>query len=318
MIRDDFTLEPATWAVDEADLKAVRTAVFLVEQAIPEADEWDALDPRSIHVLARDREGRPIGTGRLTPEHTIGRMAVVADWRGRGIGEAIMCHLLERARALRYPAIELHAQTHAIPFYAKFGFAPYGEEFVECAIPHRMMRVALDADEPYRPVVRLEETPPPRLIEIDDRDGARAATLELLALARRDLCIYTRDLDPMLLGTEAALEQLRRIGTAGTHASVRILIQQPDLPLRNGHRLIHLAHRLPSVFRLRTPLAEDLHYPSAFLLNDRRGYLFRPLGGRFEGEAHTYAPGRHAQLLEYFNQIWERSGPSEELRELRL
>lgn len=319
MIRDDFTLETASWSADEIDLKAVRTAVFLLEQAIPESEEWDALDARSVHVLARDRDGRPIGTGRLTPERTIGRMAVIAEWRGHGIGEAIMRHLLERARQLRYPALDLHAQTHAISFYARFGFEPYGDTFVECGIPHRMMRAPLEPSEPYHPVARLEETPEPHLIVLDDGDGTSAATRQVLALAKRSLCIYTRDLDPVLFGTEAALEQLHRIGTAGVHASVRILIQQPDLPLRNGHRLIHLAKRLPSVFHFRTPLdEEDLRYPSAFLLNDRRSYLFRPLGSRFEGEAHTYAPGRHAQLFEYFNQVWERSGLSEELREFRL
>lgn len=318
MIRDDFHLEPASWAVDEDDLKRVRTEVFLVEQAIPESEEWDAFDPPSVHVLARDRDGFPIGTGRLTPERTIGRMAVVKQWRGRGVGDAIMQHLLERARALRYIAIELHAQTHAIPFYARFGFIPYGDEFVECKIPHRMMRAELTVTEPYRPTPKLEKTPAVRLVVIDNRDSALAAAVELLELAKRDVCIYTRDLDPALLDTEATLEQLRRTGTAGARASVRIVIQQPNLPLRDGHRLIHLARRLPSVFRFRTPLTEDLQYASAFLLNDRGGYLFRTLGSRFEGEANTYAPGRHAQLLEYFNQVWERSGPSDGISKLQL
>lgn len=319
MIPTDFFLVPANWDIDQADLKHVRTEVFILEQAVPEAEEWDELDPRSQHVLARDNENRPVATGRLTPDHKIGRMAVLKEWRGKGVGDAIMRHLIERARALRYPSLEMHAQTHAIPFYAKFGFAPYGDEFMECDIPHRMMRLELDAAEPYKPVGRVEETPERRTIAVEDRDQAQAGVIELLALARREVCIYTRDLDAALYDNETVLDALKHVAISGRGAAVRIIVQQPGIPLREGHRLVHLARRLTSVFQFRTPLVdEDLQYPSAFLLNDRRGYYWRTLGSRYEGEIQTYLPGRHAQIQEYFNQVWERSGPSEELRELSL
>lgn len=319
MIASDFYLEPATWEHDRADLKHVRTEVFILEQAIDEAEEWDNLDSRSWHVLARDNVGAPIATGRLTPEHKIGRMAVLKAWRGKGVGEAIMQHLIERARQLGIGELTLNAQTHAMAFYGRCGFEAYGEEFMECHIPHRMMRMSLAPLEAYHPVAKLEETPEPRLIPIDDCDQAKAAVLELLQLAKRELCIYTRDLDAAIFDTEAVLEALKRIGIAGRGAAVRIIIQQPNLPVRDGHRLIHLARRLPSVFSFRTPdTDEDLQYPSAFVLNDRRGYYWRTLGSRFEGEAHTYFPGRHAQLLDYFDQVWYRSSPSEELRQLSL
>jgi len=96
-------------------------------------------------------------------------------------------------------------------------------------------------------------------------------------------------------------------------------VQEPQIPLRRGHRLIALAQRLTSVFAVRTPLQDtDLQYPSAFVLNDASGFYFRTLGNRFEGEAINYAPGRHAQLLELFNQVWERSESSQELRQLAL
>ena len=317
-----FRVEPADWKTpaDQADLRHVRTEVFIIGQNIPEAEEWDDLDPRSQHVVARDNDNRPIGTGRLTPEHKIGRMAVLDSWRGKHVGDAIMRALVERARQIGYPALELHAQSYAIPFYSRFGFEAYGEEFMECDIPHRMMRLVLEpAPAPYKPAARLDETPAPKLMPIENREQALAAVLELLALARRDICFYTRDLDPGLYENDAVLDALKRIGVSGRGASVRIVIQQPAIPARDGHRLINLARRLPSVFQFRTPDTEDdLHYPSAFLVTDRRSYYFRTLGSRYEGEAHTYAPGRQAQLLEYFNQVWERSTPSEELRQLSL
>ena len=316
MIADDFRIEPASWEADLADLRAVREQVFLIEQAIPPEEEWDALDAKSHHVLARDRDGHPIGTGRLTPEHMIGRMAVLAPWRGKGVGAAIVRVLLEQARALHYPAIELHAQSHALAFYASLGFEAYGDQFDECGIAHRMMRMQLTPLAGAEPVA-LAPAPVPRTLVADDREQALTAIAELLGDASHEVAIYTRDLDAALLDVPATLDALKRIALSGRRAQIRVLVHDARKPLADGHRLIALAQRLPSTIAIRTPVDErDLQYPSAFLINDRRGYLFRVLGSRVEGEGSTYAPGKHAQLLDFFNQVWERSVPSEELRQL--
>lgn len=320
MIPDDFTVEIADWAndADRDACCAVREQVFVVEQQVPHEEEWDALDATSRHVLARDVTGNPIGTGRLTPDAMIGRMAVVTDWRGRQVGFAILNTLIQQARARANPAVEINAQTHAIAFYEKAGFVRYGEEFVECAIKHIHMRLELAADAaPDRP------GPPPRpevhVVAIESREQALAETLHLIGDAKRELCIYTRDLDPGLLDTEQTLESLKHLAISGRGASIRILVQEPQQPARRGHRLIAMAQRLTSVFAFRTPAQEeDLRYPSAFMLNDARGFYFRTLGNRYEGEVVNYAPGRHAQLLEYFNRVWEQSEPSDELRQLSL
>lgn len=318
MIREDFRVEPADWTTDLAALRAVRDPVFIVEQNVPIEDEIDAQDPRSRHVIARAVDDTPIGTARLTPERMIGRMAVIAEWRGRGVGAALLEAILDQARALGYPAVELHAQTHAIAFYEKFGFVAYGEEFDECGIMHRMMRLDLVAPAMREPHA-LAPKPETRTLVATDRDEAIAAIADLLADAKYEIAIYSRDLDPVLLDLPAIIEAIKRVALSGRRARVRILVQEPRKPLADGHRLLALAQRLPSLIELRTPLDEhDRHYASAFLINDRRGYLFRTLASRNEGEGSTYAPGRHAQLREYFDQVWERSVPSEELRQLAI
>lgn len=320
MIPTGFTLEVADWnnETDRTACRAVREQVFIVEQQVPREDEWDDLDARSRHVLARDEAGNPIGTGRLTPEQKIGRMAVLAQWRCQHVGSAILDILQEQARALNYQVIEMHAQTSAVPFYERSGFVRYGEEFLECDIRHFHMRKQLEpAAAPERPA--LLPRPEVRSVKIQSSRDAQAEILRLLAETKRELCIYTRDLDPVLFDTELALEAFRKIGTRGRGANVRILIQDQQSPARSGHRLIGLAQRLTSVFAFRTPVEEvDQQYPSAFVINDARGLYFRVLGTRFEGEAVNYAPGRHAQLLEYFNQVWERAGSCDELRQLAL
>lgn len=317
-IPDEFRVEPASWEADFDDLRAVREQVFVIEQAVPREDEIDGLDPKSRHVLARDAEGRAIGTGRLAPTQAIGRVAVLADWRGRGVGVAIMRVLIEQARALGYTWVDLHAQVQAIAFYAALGFVAEDERFMECGIEHQTMRLAIAPPEP-REFPPLPPIPQARALVVADREQALVAIGELLADAKHELAIHTRDLDPALLDVAASLDAIKRIALSGRHARIRILLQEPRKAVADGHRLIALAQRLPSAIEIRTPVEEqDLQYAAAFLVNDRRGYLFRPLGNRPDGEGSTYAPGRHAQLLSLFDQIWERAVASEDLRQLSI
>jgi hypothetical protein len=245
-------------------------------------------------------------------------MAVLKDWRAKHVGEAILNLLVEQARALNYVELEMHAQAQAVRFYERYGFATYGDAFVECGIKHFNMRMQL------APIAAPDRPPPPprperRSVNVESREQAAQETLGLLEAARHVLCIYTRDLDAALFETDAALEALKRVAISGRGASIRIIVQDPRNAVTRGHRLLAIAQRLTSVFVLRTPVQDDdLQYPSAFLINDTSGYYFRVLGNRYEGEAVNYAPGRHAQLLEYFNQVWERSETSEDFRQLDL
>jgi predicted GNAT family N-acyltransferase len=315
-IPGDYRVEPASWQADEDELRAVRERVFIIEQAIPRADEWDDEDSSARHVLARDAHDQAIGTGRLTQDAMIGRIAVLPEWRGRGVGKSIMRVLLEQARLRHLPAVSLHAQSHAIPLYESFGFRSEGEEFLECGIPHRTMRLELD---PLAP--RLERLLPPkpeaRPLAVVDRLEARAALVDLLTDTRNDFALFTRDLDPGVLDAAEVLEQIKRIALSGRHARVRILLQDPRKAVADGNRLVALARRLPSAIEIRTPIEEqDQQLAAAFLVTDRHGYLYRTLASRHEGEGSTHAPGRHGQLLSLFDQMWERSVPSEELRQL--
>ena len=134
-----YTIREIDWATGKEALGAVRFKVFVEEQHVPEDEEWDAQDATSRHVLAAAPDGTPIGTGRLLRDGHIGRMAVLKEWRGRGVGSALMARLLLLAREARHEVVRLHAQTHALGFYEKLGFVAEGEEFMEANIPHFVM-----------------------------------------------------------------------------------------------------------------------------------------------------------------------------------
>lgn len=140
----EFKIAEITWEDNSHELAVIRRQVFVIEQNVPEELEWDGIDPQCRHVVARDLEGRPIGTARLLPDGHIGRMAVLKSWRGKGVGGAMLDYFIEAARQAGHPHIVLHAQIHAMPFYAKRGFLPEGEDFMDAGIPHRSMRLDLN------------------------------------------------------------------------------------------------------------------------------------------------------------------------------
>lgn len=131
------------WADAARELLAVRERVFVLEQNVPAELERDSLDAVCTHVLARDASGQPVGTGRLTPDGRIGRMAVLAHARNSGVGQQLLQALLELAQAQGLSEVHLHAQAHARGFYARHGFEPEGEPFTEAGIPHIGMRMKL-------------------------------------------------------------------------------------------------------------------------------------------------------------------------------
>jgi UMF1 family MFS transporter len=139
-----FTIEETDWACDAERLGAVRRAVFIDEQGVPEALEWDEHDAAALHLLATTVDGSPIGCARLLPDGHIGRMAVLPVWRGLGVGRALLAAATGAALARGNTRLMLSAQTHAAAFYAHAGFAAVGDAYEEAGIPHIAMRKILD------------------------------------------------------------------------------------------------------------------------------------------------------------------------------
>lgn len=134
-----FKLTHYSWQGNNEVLTAVRRIVFIKEQHVPEALELDESDSICHHVLVTDADNKPVGTGRIGPDGRIGRMAVLKEYRGQGVGSALLAALLDYARQEQYAGVYLHAQLDAIPFYEKHGFMANGETFMDAGIPHRTM-----------------------------------------------------------------------------------------------------------------------------------------------------------------------------------
>jgi predicted GNAT family N-acyltransferase/ADP-ribose pyrophosphatase YjhB (NUDIX family) len=128
------------WGELREPASAVRRAVFVEEMQVHPDVDFDGTDEDSVHLVAF-RDGRAIGTGRVRPcEARIGRVAVLREHRGQGVGRTIVLRLVREAIRLGLPEVRLHAQAHAAGFYRDLGFVPEGEPFEEANIVHHFMR----------------------------------------------------------------------------------------------------------------------------------------------------------------------------------
>jgi predicted GNAT family N-acyltransferase len=312
----NFHVEVAEWSREDQRtvLLDLRGIVFIQEQGVPEQRERDGLDPDCWHVLARDEAGRPIGCGRLTPAHKIGRMAVLQEWRGHGVGMALLRELIARARSQGWPDVALDAQVSAIGFYEREGFVAYGEEFEDAGLAHRAMRLTL-------PAPADDEKPSPDIgaLTAGSRRETAEARLQLLTDARHQLAVYLPMLGNDSYASAEELAEMRRIAISGRWARIRVLLHDPAAALRNDHRLVALAQRLPSAIQIRMPVDEaDLAYVSAYMLNDVGGYLFLPEADRPEGRAARHDRASQAPLQQHFDEVWERAERASMLQPLDI
>ncbi|WP_028955505.1 GNAT family N-acetyltransferase [Sulfitobacter sp. 20_GPM-1509m] len=126
--------------------RALRRTVFIEEQQVPEAVEIDDLDDDALHILATDA-GRPVGSARiilLGDTAKIGRVCVLKDQRGTGLGAALIRAALDVVRdQAGVTRAKLGSQEYAIPFYEKLGFVAYGPVYLDGGIRHRDMELTL-------------------------------------------------------------------------------------------------------------------------------------------------------------------------------
>lgn len=133
-------------ASERTDCERIRQLVFIDEQGVTADEEWDGLDDSSQHFLAQQDEV-PVGTARLRFIQKDGRrlaklerICVLRSARGQGVGGALVSCMLGAAAESGIRDAILEAQVYAIPFYQRYGFVPYGDEFMDARIPHIKMR----------------------------------------------------------------------------------------------------------------------------------------------------------------------------------
>jgi len=138
-----ISLERGDWQTLGNEASEIRRVVFIEEQQVPQEEEWDGRDDACEHFLVH-LDDRTVGTARLLPDGHVGRVAILSEARGLGLGQRLMEAVIHAARQAGHAEVLLDAQTHALEFYQRLGFTAYGDEFLDAGIPHRSMRLILN------------------------------------------------------------------------------------------------------------------------------------------------------------------------------
>ena len=142
-LKTHFTIHIVTWQTHVQALSALRETVFIHEQQVPIALEWDGLDETAQHLIALNHAEQPIGCARLLGDGIVGRMAVLKPWRSQGVGMALLRQAIVLYEQLGIHHITLSAQMHAIKFYEKAGFVVCNEPYLDAGILHVDMHLSV-------------------------------------------------------------------------------------------------------------------------------------------------------------------------------
>jgi predicted GNAT family N-acyltransferase len=140
-MKNNLKIEIVKWIDGLSQLKNIREKVFIQEQKVTPQLEWDGMDEKAIHFLVFNDKAA-IGCARaiVIKDHMqLGRMAVLKEYRGQGIGSALLEKAMTIAKLNQLSVIYISAQCHAIDFYKKFGFEVKSDIYLDAEIPHRDM-----------------------------------------------------------------------------------------------------------------------------------------------------------------------------------
>jgi len=314
-----------SWQLAPGHIRSIRQKVFVDEQKVPPELEWDDTDEIADHFLAVLPDNTPVGVARLfsTLGETghIGRMAILPEFRGQGIGEALLQHLITES-AGQYQELKLSAQQHAIAFYQRAGFHVCSDPYDDAGIPHLDMRC-------LAPALLDTQTgsgrPRPLLLGADthawlfDNESSLLDLMDsMVGQAGQRLWLYDRILDHDLYDRHRLRELVSELARRHRLSEIRLLIHDDQPLVKRRHQLVELMRRLPSRIELRLVNTDHLYEDRPFMLADRQGVVFRHDFTRPSGFAGFADSGRVKLLSEKFQRMWDAGRSSLELRELPL
>lgn len=313
-----------SWQLAPQAVKDIRQQVFIDEQQVPPALEWDDTDEIADHFLAVLPDNTPAGVARMYPSVTdtahIGRMAILPAYRGKGIGEHLLRHMMAEA-APQYQDLYLSAQVQAIPFYEASGFHVCSSPYDDAGIPHVDMRCLA----PAMVLSQLDTRPSPLVMGKDTESWLFETEAELIPLmdslvnqATQRLWLYDQELEHDLYDRLRFREIVSALARRHRLSEIRLLVHDDKPLIKRRHQIIELMKRVPSKIELRL-INEDYPFDDTpFMLIDRQGLLYRHEFGRPKGFGQFSSSRRVKLLEESYQRMWDAGTPSKEFRPVSI
>jgi len=156
------------------------------------------------------------------------------------------------------------------------------------------------------------------LLKIATREENSQAANHLVLQTGQKLSLISRELDPEIYNTPEFVEAVKQLILKNKFAEIRILVAEPQIIVRRGHRLVDLAGNLSSFIQLRKTPKKFNTFNENILIVDEVGYLHRDNDERYEAKINFNDRRQSKVLLEQFDEIWEESKPDPNLRRVHL
>jgi len=143
-----------------------------------------------------------------------------------------------------------------------------------------------------------------------------SAAMSMISQARQNIDLFTRNLDPSILDNNDISEAIMAFIKISSNSRLRILLSDPYVAVQHGHRLIEMSRKFPSFVSIRETNEEYKSKPCSFMIVDGRAMVYRPHADEYKAMIHFRAGQESRRNAELFNEIWERSEPVSEIRQL--
>jgi len=155
-------------------------------------------------------------------------------------------------------------------------------------------------------------------IRFEGRDEARALVLDIAQQAKRQICIFGRDIDAILFDNPEFINYLQELALRSARTEIRILVHNTLVNVQRDHRLIPLAQHLTSTIHIHTTAKQHRDAQQTLLLVDDFAYLNCPRATVYDGFACLYDRLEVRQLQKNFDDMWSQSSSDVGIRRLNL
>ncbi|MBL4798146.1 MAG: GNAT family N-acetyltransferase [Oleispira sp.] len=300
------------WDSAQSSLRHIRQKVFIEEQQVPADLEWDRLDMQAIHFLGKEGN-RPVACARLIKDESLGRVAVLKEYRGHGWGGRLIRAAEQYLIARHKGRLSLNAQANGYHFYFNNGYRPSEEMFWDANIPHLKMTKVLNRPNPASNTFILGKD---QESHYSDQPAASAVWFQIgSSQARRELDIQISDLAHPVFNNTNCVANIARFIRESHKRKVRILINQ-EIPGLSEHPLLQLQQRMSSRLLIRwVPMKTDTDSYGNHILFDLTGHMRFDYKTVYSCFDNRLSVSRHKA---HFEQYWLNSKELIEGRNLRL
>lgn len=324
-----FDTSEVSWEEAGKRILRMRRQVLTTELKLNKAFEHDDGDLQSLHWIAENGEGHPIGAIRMSPSGDVSRLIVLDDYRHAGIGYSLLELTIQRARRLGLPQLRLSALNKVEAFFEKAGFCVEGEASLEHGVLMTPMSLIVEPEDDELPhlVSRGESLNEDvtyqlgvdkHLILLRSESDFRNVILEMAGQAKRTIRIYSPLLSHDLFDHAHLRDICSRLARKNRYTRVEILIFDPHRVIKNGHALLNVARKLPSSIAIRVVDPEMRQLNHEYVLVDGEGVVYRQEHDNYEGTACFYDISQCNRLARQFTASWESGILDPNLRQIRI